>query len=265
MRAGKAFLRVFSTGLLDSSASFILTRCSPSLLITSIDSVLPQTEPSVASIPSTYAFFSVSIFSKAGTNILVPALSFFATLIFMADFRLFDPVADAGGVTGIQGTQGSTGIQGLGTQGVTGLALGSTGIQGLGTQGVTGLALGSTGIQGSTGLGGSGGSGSLNVIRFAVGTDATTDSSTSLPASARVMYAHFEVTTPYDGGTTISVGRAGAISEYITTAGIDTQTAGINAAFQDTDGGSSAIRVTINTSPAAGAGVCVVWYTNPSS
>ena len=35
--------------------------------------------------------------------------------------------------------------------------------------------------------------------------------------------------------------------------------------FQDTDGGSAAVRVTVTNTPAAGAGTCIVWYANPDS
>ena len=179
------------------------------------------------------------------------------------------------GSTGLQGIQGNTGV-GAGGSGVTGIqgqtgigtngAAGATGIAGI--QGLTGLALGSTGLQGTqgnTGVGGGSAGAALNTIRFAVGTSATTDSTTVLPASARVMYTSFEVTTIYTGGTTISVGRVGSTSIYLTTGLIDPSTTGINARFQDIDGGTAAIRVTVNNTPGVGAGVCVIWYSNPDA
>jgi hypothetical protein len=176
------------------------------------------------------------------------------------------------GCTGIQGL-GSTGVQGeTGIQGTTGAAGGGTGLQGeTGIKGCTGIqGLGETGlqgIQGQTGIGGGGGGSgaSLNTIRFTVGTAATTDSSTVLPASARVMYAAFDVTTAYQNPATISVGRAGSTAAYMQTWMIDAETIGFNANFQDTDGGSAAIRVTVSSTPGFGAGTCIIWYTNPDS
>jgi hypothetical protein len=170
------------------------------------------------------------------------------------------------GVTGIEGSQGVTGILGIdgqtGVQGVQGTG-GITGLEGL--QGLTGLALGSTGLQGdqgATGVGGGGGgsvTGAMRVIRFTVGTAATTDSVTAIPSGGRVQFCSLEITSPYDAGTLIGVGRIGFAPTYMTVSQNNPESIGANVVFNDV-ATVGAVRVTITGSPAAGASICTVWY-----
>ena len=180
------------------------------------------------------------------------------------------------GVTGIQGDTGLSGGGATGVQGVTGIGSdgvdGATGIQGLagstGIQGLTGLAAGSTGLQGATGIGGGGGSASaINTIRFTVGTDATTDSSTSIPSGARVMFVSFDVTTAYTSGTDASIGTTGDASAFVEASNITTTSIATNITFTDVDGDNSVVRVTLTNGGAivTGAATCIVWYATPDN
>ena len=194
-------------------------------------------------------------------------------------------IQGATGLGGSDGTNGTTGLQGdtglsgggaTGVQGVTGIgsdgADGATGIQGLaggtGIQGLTGLAGGSTGLQGATGVGGGGGSASaINTIRFTVGTDATTDSSTSIPSGARVMFVSFDVTTAYTSGTDASIGTTGDASAFVESSNITTTSVATNITFTDVDGDNSVVRVTLTNGGAivTGAATCIVWYATPDN
>src|SRR5208283_5043109 len=55
--------------------------------------------------------------------------------------------------------------------------------------------------------------GAVQTIQFAVGT-ATASSVTSLPSNALVLRVTLNVTTPYNVGTTISIGQAGSVSSF---------------------------------------------------
>jgi len=109
--------------------------------------------------------------------------------------------------------------------------------------------------------------GGRNVIRYAITNAATQDSVTTIPANARVLRASIDVTTPYSGGATLSIGRAGSLALLQATTDNLPQTANTYAVNQDTGWGASAlvVRVTIAGAPAAGAGVIVVEYANPSA
>ena len=113
--------------------------------------------------------------------------------------------------------------------------------------------------------GGGGSAASLNTIRFVVGADATTDSTAVLPASARVVYTNFQVTSVYSPGTTIAVGTTASSGAFLASSATNPFVLGSDINFHDTDGASSVVRVTITNTPGAGAGVCMVWYTNPDT
>jgi hypothetical protein len=107
-------------------------------------------------------------------------------------------------------------------------------------------------------------------IRFTFATAATTDSSTSMPANARVVHASTEFTTPYPGAVTVAVGIPGNTSLLQSVNQNRPQTFATGPRFvvnQDTSIGGSAqpVRVTITGSPGFGAGVCVVRYVEPDA
>lgn len=108
-------------------------------------------------------------------------------------------------------------------------------------------------------------SGVERVIRYAIGTGATQDSATSIPANAIVLEAWVDVQTPYSGGTTISLGRAGSTSLLQATTDNNPLAAGIYILQQDTSWGGAAlpVRTTIAGAPGAGAGFVVVKYCIP--
>lgn len=108
------------------------------------------------------------------------------------------------------------------------------------------------------------GSGAVKIeIRIPIGTAAATSSATSIPIGAIVTDAQFKVTTPYSVGATISLGQAGAVTEFMTTGDINPQGAA-NDLFdvvQDTVAASTnPLLVTIGGAPGAGAGVAIITY-----
>lgn len=105
--------------------------------------------------------------------------------------------------------------------------------------------------------------GAVRTIRFTVGT-ATTSSVTSIPANARVVEARFEVTTGYDPGTQIDVGDGVTADLIIDNTDIQENKIGTYVVDQDTDWTTgNTVTVTVTGAPAAGAGVCLVFYTTP--
>lgn len=122
------------------------------------------------------------------------------------------------------------------------------------------------GPQGPPGPPGPVASGAEQTIRFAIGTDATTDSDTEIDDTAYVTECWVEVTTPYTGGTTISVGQAGSTSLFQSTSGNSPIATGKYITNQDTQAiATGPIRVTIGGSPAAGAGFVMVKYSTPDT
>lgn len=111
------------------------------------------------------------------------------------------------------------------------------------------------------------GAGEVNAIQFAVGTAATTDSATSIPANAVVTYAAVEIDTPYDGGTTMEVGDSVAPDLLLATTDIDPTRVFVYDEVEPIAWGGTArkVRVTIAGAPAAGAGICTVLYCVPRS
>lgn len=110
-------------------------------------------------------------------------------------------------------------------------------------------------------------SGALRVIRYAIANSpASQDSATSLPANAKVLRAMLDVTTPFSGGTTVSVGQAGSLTAFMLTTDSFPTVAGQYEVPQDTSApATTAIRTTIAGAPAAGAGFVVIEYSVPDN
>lgn len=111
--------------------------------------------------------------------------------------------------------------------------------------------------------------GAVRVVRYAITNAATQDSSSTIPANARVMWSKLVIGTPYSGGATISIGRSGSTSLLqATTDNLPQSTAGdIFMVEGDIDWGGSAlaVRTTVGGAPAAGAGFVLVAYTVPNA
>lgn len=107
--------------------------------------------------------------------------------------------------------------------------------------------------------------GALRIIRFNVGT-ATTDSASTISANDRILSASVEVTTPYSGGATIELGKAGGTTDLIQDANDNRpQSSNTYDKEQDTDwgAGAAAVRATV-TGAGVGAATVIVRYTNPN-
>jgi hypothetical protein len=107
-----------------------------------------------------------------------------------------------------------------------------------------------------------GASGALQEIRFAIGTGASQSSATQIPANAFVSSTEVEVTTPYSGGSTISVGQTGTPALLQATTDNLSTANGIYHVDQDVAWGASplAVLVTIAGAPSAGVGVVIVKF-----
>lgn len=116
-------------------------------------------------------------------------------------------------------------------------------------------------------IGGTSLSGSLRSIQYAVTNAASQDSASKVPANAFVRSCLFEVTTPYSGGATVSIGQAGSLA--LLQATTDNLATVVNQyeVQQRTAWGASAlaIRTTVAGAPAAGAGVVNVTYELPDA
>jgi hypothetical protein len=110
-------------------------------------------------------------------------------------------------------------------------------------------------------------SGSLRVIRMAISTGATQSSASSIPANAVIFSASVEITTPYSGGTTISVGRTGSTSLLQATTDNLATTANTYQVTQETAWGGSDLPtlVTVAGAPSAGAGFVTIQYALPDA
>lgn len=106
-----------------------------------------------------------------------------------------------------------------------------------------------------------------NVIRYALGTGATQDSTKQIPANAIVMRARISITTPYSGGATISLGQPGGLTLLMAITDLNPQQAGLYEVPQDTVWGGSplVVRATVAGAPGAGIGVAIVEYSIPNS
>jgi hypothetical protein len=106
-----------------------------------------------------------------------------------------------------------------------------------------------------------GASGAVQEIRFAIGT-ATVSSATQIPANAQISECQVEITTPYSGGSTISVGQTGAVTLFQLTSDNLPTANGIYSVDQDTAQGAAPLEVlaTIGGAPGAGAGFVIVKF-----
>lgn len=108
--------------------------------------------------------------------------------------------------------------------------------------------------------------GAVREIRKVIDNSASQDTTTQIPANARVTHCSIETTTAYSAGATISVGNTATADLFMDTGQNDPED---NEEYftvdQDTDQGGSATvaRVTIGGAPAAGAGVMIVRFTAP--
>jgi hypothetical protein len=109
--------------------------------------------------------------------------------------------------------------------------------------------------------------GPVRAIRFPIALTTPVDSSALIPANARIISAKVEITTPYDSGTTITVGTVASPTAFQVATDNNPQAADAYEVEQDTSiGGSDAeVRVAITNTPAAGAGIVTVLYTNPNA
>lgn len=111
--------------------------------------------------------------------------------------------------------------------------------------------------------------GAIRLIRYAITNAATQDSTSTIPTTAFIVKSRLQLTTPYSGGATISVGQPGATTAFMLTTDNDPVGYAANDAFevpQDTAAVSPAnvVRTTVGGSPAAGAGIVSVWYSSPN-
>lgn len=109
--------------------------------------------------------------------------------------------------------------------------------------------------------------GPVRVIRFALDNSASQDSTSEIPANARILECAVEVTTPYSAGATIQVGSTSTADLAQATTDNNPQSAARYVVAQDTawETSASVVRVAVSNTPAAGVGVCVVKYTNPNA
>ena len=163
------------------------------------------------------------------------------------DRTIFVPAFPTG-ATGPAGPTGPTG--GTGATGATGTT-GSTGATG---------AVGATGPTGATP------SGSVLEIRFAIGTDATYNSSTQIPAGYYVCNCLLNITDAYSLGTTLTVGQEGSPSLLMSSAQAVVGSIGVTDVPEDIAWGASpaTVLVTISGGPIVGAGFVVVQYALPN-
>ena len=108
-----------------------------------------------------------------------------------------------------------------------------------------------------------GASAAIMEVRFVLGTGAAQSSVTSIPAGATIVEATLSVTTPYSGGTTISLGQTGSVSLLQATTDNVATAANQYEVKQDTPWGAGALQVlaTISGAPSVGAAVVIVKYT----
>lgn len=110
-------------------------------------------------------------------------------------------------------------------------------------------------------------SGAQYVIDMPIGTGASQSSTKAIPANAVITRCDVQITTPYSGGTTITVGRTGSASLLQVTTDNVATVAGDYDAPQRTGWGASelAVLVTVAGSPGAGAGRVLVTYSVPNA
>ncbi len=109
--------------------------------------------------------------------------------------------------------------------------------------------------------------GAVRAIDYTIDNSASQDSTSSIPANALILEANLEITTAFSAGATISIGNTTTADLFQLTTDNNPQTTGTYSKEQRTSVGASAsvIRTTVGGSPAAGAGIVTVKYTNPNS
>lgn len=110
--------------------------------------------------------------------------------------------------------------------------------------------------------------GAIREIRYAItNANGAQDSADKVPANAVVVSAEFNITTPYSGGATLTLGHSGNTTLLQTTTDNLSTVAGHYQVMQDTSWGGSelTVRTTVAGSPAAGAGFAIVKYTSPNN
>ena len=105
-------------------------------------------------------------------------------------------------------------------------------------------------------------SGATYMIRLPITTAASQSSATQIPANAYVYDARLDITTPYSGGATITLGITGTAALFMATTDSTPTVAGLYEVPQDTAVGASAaaLLVTVAGAPAAGVGAAIVMY-----
>jgi hypothetical protein len=104
----------------------------------------------------------------------------------------------------------------------------------------------------------------IRLIRYAIDNTADQDSTALIPANARILKARLEVSTGYSPTADVTVGIAGNTSLFLGSGDSNPQTENEWEVDQDTDvgGADAAVKTTVTNTPAAGAGVVSIWYSN---
>jgi hypothetical protein len=109
--------------------------------------------------------------------------------------------------------------------------------------------------------------GSTTTLRMAVGTGASQSSVSSIPANAVVESVMLDVTTPFSGGATVSIGQTGSTALLMGTSDNFPQTAGQYYIAEDTPWGASALPllITVGGAPSAGVAIAKVEFSVPEN
>lgn len=104
-------------------------------------------------------------------------------------------------------------------------------------------------------------------LRMAVGTGASQSSASNIPANAVVESVMLDVTTPFSGGATVSIGQTGSTALLMATGDNFPQTAGQYYIPIDTPWGASALPllITVGGAPAAGVAEAKVEFSVPEA
>ena len=112
---------------------------------------------------------------------------------------------------------------------------------------------------------GSGVSGSIRLVRFAVTNAASQSSTTQIPANAVVVETTLDITTPLSAGATVAIGQTGTPALLQATTDNLATVAGQYQLMQNVSWGGSplSVLITVTGAPAAGSGFCLVKYSVP--
>lgn len=108
--------------------------------------------------------------------------------------------------------------------------------------------------------------GTVREIRYDIGT-ASEASASSLPAGAIVNSAELNVTTPYTGGTSITLGTAADPDAFMLASDNDPTAAHLYQVSQDTaaPGAPTPVLATVAGAPGAGAATVIIRYSVPDA